>query len=193
MSFHYAAGRYEAAIGHSVGLEELIALRAVTSTPAKAIGLDHRIGYVRPGYDADLVLWDSHPLQIGATPTDVWVDGVALYNVTKKSPRFTNREQPKRRRSADTVERSSCEIGAKRMVVTGLRESFLKRSEEELPRSKNGEPFEMVVEEGKISCVGFNCSEIRKSAILNGAKVLNLEDGYLVPVSTSSGKSKERS
>lgn len=39
------------------------------------------------GYDADVVLWDSHPLALGATPKQVWIDGVAQlehpYSVTK--------------------------------------------------------------------------------------------------------------
>ena len=29
------------------------------------------------GVDADVVLWDSHPLQLGATPRQVWIDGIA--------------------------------------------------------------------------------------------------------------------
>ena len=28
------------------------------------------------GYDADVILWDSHPLALGATPHQVWIDGV---------------------------------------------------------------------------------------------------------------------
>ena len=47
------------------------------STPATILGYDHRIGFLKPGYDADLVIWDSHPLQIGATPKQVFIDGIA--------------------------------------------------------------------------------------------------------------------
>lgn len=49
---------------------------AVTSTPADLIGMGHRIGYLRKGYDADLVIWDSHPLSLGATPKQVFIDGI---------------------------------------------------------------------------------------------------------------------
>jgi hypothetical protein len=28
------------------------------------------------GYDADVVVWDSHPLSIGATPVQVYIDGI---------------------------------------------------------------------------------------------------------------------
>jgi urease alpha subunit len=58
-----------------------LALSSVTSTPAKALGLDDRIGYVREGYDADLVVWDAHPLSVGAAPLQVYIDGTALFNI----------------------------------------------------------------------------------------------------------------
>ena len=67
----------QAAQAHHFGLDELEALKSVTSHPARVLGLDHRIGRVARGYDADLVLWDRHPLQLGATPVAVYVDGVS--------------------------------------------------------------------------------------------------------------------
>lgn len=38
---------------------------------------------MRPGYDADIVVWDSHPLSIGATPLQVWIDGVPTLDPIK--------------------------------------------------------------------------------------------------------------
>ncbi|KIJ61332.1 hypothetical protein HYDPIDRAFT_96756, partial [Hydnomerulius pinastri MD-312] len=67
---------YEAQQAHYYGLPADLALSAVTSTPAKVIGQDHRIGFIREGYDADVVVWDSHPLALGATPKQVWIDGI---------------------------------------------------------------------------------------------------------------------
>ncbi|KAF7317119.1 Carbohydrate esterase family 9 protein [Mycena chlorophos] len=67
---------YETQQAHFYGLPANLALAAVTTTPAKAMGMDHRIGYLRQGWDADLVIWDSHPLQIGATPLQVFIDGI---------------------------------------------------------------------------------------------------------------------
>ncbi|KAI5115486.1 hypothetical protein M0805_007780 [Coniferiporia weirii] len=66
---------HEAQQAHYYGLPSNIALRSVISTPADVMGYDHRIGYIREGYDA--VLWDSHPLQLGATPVQVFIDGIA--------------------------------------------------------------------------------------------------------------------
>ncbi|TFK48234.1 composite domain of metallo-dependent hydrolase [Heliocybe sulcata] len=68
---------HEAQQAHFWGLSADGALKSVTSTPARVMGLGHRVGYVREGYDADLVLWDTHPLNIGATPVQVWIDGIA--------------------------------------------------------------------------------------------------------------------
>lgn len=78
------------------------------------------------------------------------------------------------------------------MVVTGLRESFLKIPGQDLPHAQNGKQFQMVIEKGKISCIGLNCSKDVEAAIKIGAKVLKLEDGYLVPVSTSSAAGERR-
>lgn len=66
----------QAAQAHHFGLPEADALRAVTSAPAHTLGLAHRIGHVHAGHDADLVLWDRHPLELGATPAQVIIDGV---------------------------------------------------------------------------------------------------------------------
>ncbi|KAJ7638937.1 carbohydrate esterase family 9 protein [Roridomyces roridus] len=66
----------EAQQAHYYGLDPFLALHAVTSVPATAIGMDHRIGSLREGADADVVLWDSNPLWPGATPKFVWIDGL---------------------------------------------------------------------------------------------------------------------
>ncbi|KAM5537547.1 hypothetical protein V8D89_008760 [Ganoderma adspersum] len=67
---------WEAQQAYYYGLPHNLALAAVTTTPATVLGQSHRIGSLKEGYDADLVLWDSHPLVLGATPHQVWIDGV---------------------------------------------------------------------------------------------------------------------
>ena len=67
---------FEAQQAHYYGLPANLALASVTTTPAITAGLSHRIGYLRAGSDADVVIWDTHPLQLGATPVHVWIDGV---------------------------------------------------------------------------------------------------------------------
>ncbi|KAH7911300.1 composite domain of metallo-dependent hydrolase [Hygrophoropsis aurantiaca] len=67
---------FEAQQAHFYGLPAHLALSAVTSTSARVMGQDHRIGFIREGYDADVVVWDSHPLSLGAAPKQVWIDGI---------------------------------------------------------------------------------------------------------------------
>lgn len=40
---------HEAQLAHYHGLDAGRALASVTSTPAEVLGLDHRIGFVKPG------------------------------------------------------------------------------------------------------------------------------------------------
>lgn len=77
---------YEAQQAHYYGLSENLALASVISAPAQIMGMDHRIGFIKAGYDADLVLWDSHPLALGATPRQVFIDGIAQFDKTFSPP-----------------------------------------------------------------------------------------------------------
>lgn len=56
------------------------AWKMVTLNPARMLGLDHRIGSVEPGKDADLVLWSADPLSIDARALSTWVDGIRYYD-----------------------------------------------------------------------------------------------------------------
>ena len=67
----------QAAQGHHFGLDEVSAMQSVTTAGAIALGLDHRIGYINEGHDADVVIWNTHPLRLGATPVQVWIDGIS--------------------------------------------------------------------------------------------------------------------
>ncbi|KAJ3829135.1 hypothetical protein F5880DRAFT_1607895 [Lentinula raphanica] len=82
---------YEAQQAHYYGLPENLALASVTSNSAEVMGMGHRIGYIRKGWDADLVIWDSHPLALGATPVQVFIDGIPQLDspyVSTKPPLF---------------------------------------------------------------------------------------------------------
>ena len=59
------------------------AWRMVTLNPARMLGLDHRIGSVQPGMDADLVLWSADPMSIDARALTTWVDGARYYDEEK--------------------------------------------------------------------------------------------------------------
>lgn len=86
---------FEAQQAHSNGLAAHLALASVTSAPATVAGMNHRVGFVRKNYDADLVLWDSHPLALGATPLQVFIDGIPqLRKPFSAKPLSTNLDPP---------------------------------------------------------------------------------------------------
>ncbi|MDK2822711.1 MAG: hypothetical protein PWQ67_1238 [Clostridia bacterium] len=64
------------------GMEELDALKALTIVPAKILQLGDRIGSIKKGKDADLVVWDGHPLDIRSKPLRIFINGIEVYNQT---------------------------------------------------------------------------------------------------------------
>ena len=60
-----------AGIAVRAGMDHDDAIRAITSVPAKILGLSDKIGSVAPGKDADLAIFKGDPLSVYETP--VWV------------------------------------------------------------------------------------------------------------------------
>lgn len=69
----------EAGICAREGLDEMEALRAVTLNAAWAIGLDGRLGSLKPGKDADVALYDGHPMDTRTRVKQVYVNGQLAY------------------------------------------------------------------------------------------------------------------
>ena len=63
------------------GMDEIEALKLVTLNPAKLLHLNERIGSIKVGKDADLVLWTDHPLSIYSKPSKTIVDGKVYFDV----------------------------------------------------------------------------------------------------------------
>lgn len=61
------------------GLSEADALRCVTCNPADILGIADRKGRLSEGLDADLVIWDRHPLDLQAKAKFVFVRGKQRY------------------------------------------------------------------------------------------------------------------
>jgi imidazolonepropionase-like amidohydrolase len=56
------------------------ALQAVTSTPARILGLDDQLGTIQRGKRADLVLWSGQPFAAESKPLVVVVDGEIVFD-----------------------------------------------------------------------------------------------------------------
>lgn len=65
------------------GVSEENALKMVTLNPAKMMHIDNRVGSIKVGKDADLVLWNDHPLSIYAKPEKTFVDGIAYFDLER--------------------------------------------------------------------------------------------------------------
>ncbi|PYI08675.1 hypothetical protein BO78DRAFT_395534 [Aspergillus sclerotiicarbonarius CBS 121057] len=167
-SDHTGEGNYakylldQASIAHSFGLPADKALQSVTSIPAQSMQQSHRIGYVRPGYDADIVIWDSHPLQVGATPVEVFIDGRALLqhgdiaDVLSSSSSSDLEHTPETRRMVDLDERNDV-CSQSRVVFTGIQRALLDSpSLEQAP-----EDLVFVVEDNRVSCFGTKWACVR--------------------------------
>lgn len=61
-------------------VSESDALKMITLNPAKLLHIDDRMGSILVGKDADLVLWNDHPLSVYAQAQTTWVDGVAYFD-----------------------------------------------------------------------------------------------------------------
>lgn len=58
--------------------EEALAL--ITINPAKQLGIDHKVGSLEIGKDADIVIFSAHPLSVYAIPEITIVDGVVRFD-----------------------------------------------------------------------------------------------------------------
>ena len=73
-----------AAIAVREGLDEQKALEGITIFPARNLRLEHRIGSIEIGKDADLVLWTHHPFHYLAKPKWTMIDGKIIYKKNSK-------------------------------------------------------------------------------------------------------------
>ncbi|GAA3312157.1 amidohydrolase [Nonomuraea dietziae] len=70
---------YQATLAVKEGLDRDTALRSITVNPAKIMGLDDRVGSLRPGLDGDVVIWSGDPLDIMSRALRVFVGGREVY------------------------------------------------------------------------------------------------------------------
>lgn len=64
-------------------MTEVEALKMITLNPAKLLHLDHRMGSLEQGKDADVVLWSGHPLSIYSKTEITMVDGIIYFSMEK--------------------------------------------------------------------------------------------------------------
>jgi len=78
------------------GMTELEAWKMVTINPAKLLHIEDRVGSIKEGKDADLVLWTDHPLSVYAKAEKTLIEGATYFDL----------ELDKRQREAVQKERA---------------------------------------------------------------------------------------
>lgn len=169
---------FEAAKAFKNGLPYHVALAGVTSASAELLGLGERIGKVKEGFDGDVVLWDSDPLSVGATPVQVWIDGQAQFEkpVELEKPDA----KPITAFDGDDFEMLAEEPArVEDVIFSGVTRVLLPGLEQTL-----SEPGYVVVKGGNITCIG-SCSEAINTH--TSTRKVHLRDGHVVPPATAFG------
>lgn len=61
------------------GMDEDDALRAITINAAKVTGIDHRVGSIEKGKDADIAIFDGHPFELRSKAVTTIINGKVIY------------------------------------------------------------------------------------------------------------------
>ena len=69
------------------GTTEDEALKFVTINPAKQLRIDHRVGSLEVGKDADLVIWSASPLDSKTVCLQTWIDGKKYFDRDENTAR----------------------------------------------------------------------------------------------------------
>ncbi|KAJ4300040.1 hypothetical protein N0V90_005289 [Kalmusia sp. IMI 367209] len=171
---------FEAAKAYGYGLPYHAALAGVTSAPAALLGLGDRIGKIKEGFDADIVVWDSDPLSAGATPVQVWIDG---------APQFKDPYEMKKPDAKPTVpniklaNEHELDSISGTVVFTGLRYAYSNPSRDSLPATAD-HSMSAIFNAGKLTCLG-PCTAAVSAAKSSEAQIIELDNGYLTPPLTA--------
>ena len=65
------------------GVSELEAWKMVTLNPAKLLHIDHKVGSIEVGKDADVVLWSGHPLSVYSKAEKTIIEGATYFDIEK--------------------------------------------------------------------------------------------------------------
>ncbi len=109
------------------GLSEDEALKLITLNPAKQLGIDHRVGSIEAGKDADLVIWDKHPLSVYAKVVTTFIDGKIYFD----------REQDRKRRKAIAEEKKA--LLSKEKEAEAKRKKAAAKAKKQTAPSASGE------------------------------------------------------
>lgn len=154
--------------------------------PARSLKIDHRVGFVRPGYDADIVVWNSHPLSVGATAMQVFIDGIATLDektAHKAVPhtKLDNMHQSQNRtRKILTAheKKDTCNLAMSeesKVTIRGIQKSFLDPPSTSHSTAGN---LTIVLHDSKVICFG---TESTCALAGQNSTTITLQNGHVLP------------
>jgi len=75
------------------GLTEDEALRTITYNGAVQLGVENRVGSIEVGKDADIAIWNSHPLSVFSNVETTFIDGDVFFDRQQDLARRAQTEQ----------------------------------------------------------------------------------------------------
>lgn len=82
------------------GISEEDAWKMVTLNPAKLLHLDDRMGSLKEGKDADIVIWSDNPLSVNARVEKTFIDGILFYDLEKSYVMYQRDQEDRKRLTA---------------------------------------------------------------------------------------------
>lgn len=110
------------------GISEEEAWKFVTLNPAKILRVDDKVGSIKVGKDADLVLWNENPLSIYAKPLRTFVDGICYYDVDRDQ---SLRDEIKAEKSRLVQKMNDAKAKGELVQKGGMRPTIIKHCDEE--------------------------------------------------------------
>lgn len=108
------------------GVEPVEALKFVTLNPAKQLRIDHYVGSITPGKQADFAVWNGPPLSTYSRCEQTWIDGRKY---------FDRADEPRLRKQFDKMRNTLVQ----KILKTG---SAMRRADEDAPEDENLWPRE---------------------------------------------------
>lgn len=63
------------------GVDPEVAMSMITSSTAKLLGIDDKVGSLEPGKDGDFVIWNGDPLSTFTKAEQTWIDGRKYFDL----------------------------------------------------------------------------------------------------------------
>jgi imidazolonepropionase-like amidohydrolase len=78
----------QVAVAVRLGLPDEVGLMGITINPARFVGIDHRVGSLEVGKDADLGVWSGDPIDPRSYVEAVMINGKIVHRRNKDRPKF---------------------------------------------------------------------------------------------------------